>query len=77
MWFVSASESPIVATTGAPLPPVTSATAPSADVSDTAISRARIIGSESSTTPKSVGLRAGGSLSVSLSVCANVASRSS
>ncbi len=40
MWFVSDSDSPTVATIGVPLPPVTSAIAPSAAVRSRAISSA-------------------------------------
>lgn len=48
MWFVSDSDSPTVATIGVPVPPVTSAIAPSARVRSRASSSVRIIGSGSS-----------------------------
>ena len=78
MWLVSDSESPTVATMGAPFPAVTSAIAPCAPVRSRATSRVRIIGSGSSSrsSAASAGVR-WIAVSASLRVWANSASRSS
>ena len=78
MWFVSDSERPTVATIGAPLPPVTRAIAPSADVLSRASSRARTMGSGSSSSSSvAMGRALWNAARASFSVCANDASRSS